>query len=297
MNYGFLRQRQAMTLEEKILMTNRRVKSFYDENGGNIVVSFSGGKDSTVLLHLIRRLYPRVKGVFSDTGLEYPEIVQFVKETENIEWIRPKRSFKEVIERFGYPLISKEVSNNIYEVRNTNSEKLRNKRLYGDAKGNGKIPKKWQFLKDAPFEIHSYCCSVLKKRPFKKYKKEHNNVGIVIGTMAQDSRLREQQYLKYGCNNFHNNQSRPMGFWLEEDIWDYIKKFDIPYSKIYDLGYKRTGCMFCAFGIHLEKEDKFDLMAKTHPSLHKYVMNQLGLKEKIQYLRDNGIKFRSDKTK
>ena len=66
--------------------------------GGAVFVSFSGGKDSTVLLKLVRELYPDVKAVFCDTGLEYPEIKQHVKSFDNVEIIRPKKTFKQVVE-------------------------------------------------------------------------------------------------------------------------------------------------------------------------------------------------------
>jgi hypothetical protein len=125
----------------------------------------------------------------------------------------------------------------------------------------------------------------MKKNPFKKYT-EQSGLHPYIAVMASDSRLREITYLKYGCNTFEGKiQSRPMGFWLEEDVWAYIKKFNIPYCSIYDKGQKRTGCMFCMFGTHLEKcPNKFQCMAKTHPQLYDYCMNKLELKKVLEYL-------------
>ena len=72
--------------------------------------SFSGGKDSTVLLHIARQMYPDIKAVFVDTGLEYPEIRSFIKTFDNVDWVRPKKHFKQVCEEYGFPIISKEVS-------------------------------------------------------------------------------------------------------------------------------------------------------------------------------------------
>ena len=106
-----LRQFQAMPLEVKVALTKVRIRdwvSYYGEDG--VYVSFSGGKDSTVLLHIVRELYPNVSAVFVDTGLEYPEIREFVKTFDNVTWLKPKMNFKKVIEKYGYPLISKEVS-------------------------------------------------------------------------------------------------------------------------------------------------------------------------------------------
>ena len=110
-----LQQLQALPLSIKIRMTKERIRQWINEYGEDgVYVSFSGGKDSTVLLHLVRRIYPNVKAVFVDTGLEYPEIRQFVKTFDNVEWLKPKMTFKNVIEKYGYPFISKEVSEKVY---------------------------------------------------------------------------------------------------------------------------------------------------------------------------------------
>lgn len=106
-----LRQFQAMPLEVKVAMTKVRVRdwvNYYGEDG--VYISFSGGKDSTVLLDIVRETYPNIPAVFVDTGLEYPEIRNFVKTFDNVTWLKPKKNFKQVIENYGYPLISKEVS-------------------------------------------------------------------------------------------------------------------------------------------------------------------------------------------
>ena len=106
-----LKMKQALPLDVKVKMTQLRIRSWVEEFGvDGVYVSFSGGKDSTVLLHLVREMYPDVPAVFVDTGLEYPEIRDFVKTFENVVWLKPKMTFKKVIETYGYPFISKEVS-------------------------------------------------------------------------------------------------------------------------------------------------------------------------------------------
>lgn len=107
-----LKQFQAMPLPVKIAMTQTRIRAWVDYYGKDgVYVSFSCGKDSTVLLHLVRELYPDIPAVFVDTGLEYPEIREFVKTFDNVTWVKPKLTFRQVIDKYGYPFISKEVSN------------------------------------------------------------------------------------------------------------------------------------------------------------------------------------------
>lgn len=206
-----------------------------------------------------------------------------MKTIDNVIWLKPKTPFTQVIEKYGYPVISKETSQKIKEVRSTKSEKLKNKRINGDDKGNGKISEKWQFLINAPFKISDRCCHVMKKDPVKRYEKETRR-GAIVGTMASDSRLREGSYLQHGCNSFEGRpMSTPMAFWLESNVWDYIKKYNLPYSKIYDMGYARTGCMFCMFGLHMDESNRFDRMKITHPQIYNYCMDKLGLREVIRY--------------
>lgn len=278
-----IKQRQGQPLDIKEQLTANRIKAYYERLDGDVYVSFSGGKDSTALLHQVRRIYPNVPAVFVDTGLEYPEIRDFVKTVDNVIWLKPKMPFNQVIEQYGYPIISKETAQKIKEIRTTKSEKLKSKRINGDEKGNGKLANKWQFLINAPFKISDRCCHVMKKEPVKRYEKETGR-GAIVGTMAADSRLRESSYLQKGCNSFEGRpMSTPMAFWLESDVWEYIKKYGIEYSKIYDLGYSRTGCMFCMFGLHLDKSNRFDRMQKTHPQIYNYCMDKLGLREVIRY--------------
>ena len=94
-----LKLRQAMPLKDKIRFTQRRIEEWVNHFGENgCYISFSGGKDSTVLLHLVRELYPNVEAAFVDTGLEYPEIRKFVKTFENVTWLRPEMRFDKVLE-------------------------------------------------------------------------------------------------------------------------------------------------------------------------------------------------------
>lgn len=202
-------------------------------------------------------------------------------------------SFKKVIETYGYPVISKQVSMAIDRYRNTKSEKQKLLRKYGKYNENGNtihvtmgyVPKKYHYLLDAPFKISEKCCNIMKEQPSQSYQNK-TKAYPYVGTMAEDSNQRTIKYLTTGCNSFEGKvQSRPLSFWLEKDIWQYIKENQLKYSKIYDIGEKRTGCMFCMFGVQLEQQpNRFQRMKKTHPKLYDYCMNELELKKVLNYL-------------
>ena len=113
-----LAQLQALPLNLKVRLTQQRIREWVNHFGiDGVAVSFSGGKDSTVLLHIVREMFPDVVGVFCDTGLEYPEIREHVRKYQNIVWLKPKKNFRTVISEYGYPFISKEVSDCVYGAR------------------------------------------------------------------------------------------------------------------------------------------------------------------------------------
>lgn len=112
-----LKALQALPLERKILITQTRIIEWYQKFNGQVYISFSGGKDSTVLLHIARQIFPDIEAVFVNTGLEYPEIQAFAKSFDNVTVIRPKMRFDEVIKKYGYPFIGKEVAERVYNAR------------------------------------------------------------------------------------------------------------------------------------------------------------------------------------
>ena len=120
-----LRTRQRYPLDLKISLTEQRIRSWVNEFGENgVYVSFSGGKDSTVLLDIVRNKmgYKDIPAVFVDVPTQFPELKEFVKTWDNVEIIRPNISFMQVCEKYGFPLISKEVSESVYGARKTDRQ-------------------------------------------------------------------------------------------------------------------------------------------------------------------------------
>ena len=257
---------QSLPLEIKQMKSLARIKEWIDYYGeNNVCVAFSGGKDSTVLLHLVRKLYPNVRAVFSDTGLEYPEIREFVKSVPNVDWVKPKQTFREITIEHGYPLFSKEVADTIRYARKIvradklcvhrkiaqketihkrkellyNQTNCRRKKLQGvldgQQEGNKSIYNKEKYLpacQELPFLIGSQCCNKMKKQPMKAYQHK-NNFAIIVGTTTEESMLRKQGWLKTGCNAYNNNKSQPLSFWKGQDILRYIKENNLKIASVY----------------------------------------------------------------
>lgn len=316
---GDLQQMQSLPLSAKIIMTQQRIRQWYDYWDGDVYVSFSGGKDSTVLKHIVDNMsgIGKVPAVFVNTGLEYPEIQQFVKAIKaceygcfnpDVEILRPEMRFDEVVKKYGYPVVSKEVALKIFETR-------RKPDGYAAQSFDPKSPKikkygarfdlsKHKYLLGAPFEISHKCCDVMKKKPSKQYEKDSGRKAL-IGTLATESKARETVWIKHGCNAFEKKRptSQPLAFWTEQDVLHYIKMHNVPYCSVYGeiqvkapedvtpgqtslidylgcyepedvletTGCNRTGCIFCMFGCHLEKApNRFQRLKETHPRQYKY---------------------------
>ena len=300
-----LMQRRALPLGAKVLMTKARIREWYNHFEGQVYVSFSGGKDSTVLAHLVREMYPEVPLVFSNTGLEFPEIQAFAHKM-GAEFLRPKMQFSEVISKYGYPIISKEVAYAIYYARAIHKNKdwqtlkrgVRNKLLAKTSQTIFNYDKWLPICNETRFMISHYCCSAMKKEPIKKFEKE-NKIYPYIGTLTEESKVREMWWFKRGCNAYEGAKisSQPLSFWTEQDVLHYIRDNGIEIASVYGnivatdksgfeyeplpgiecqlkcSGCQRTGCIFCGFGCYLEKgETRFQRLAKTHPKQYEYCM-------------------------
>lgn len=222
-----LQQMQSLSLEAKILMTRQRIRTWVNTFGEDgVYISFSGGKDSTVLLDIVRKDYPRIEAVFINTGLEYPSVRQFALSKENVTELKPSLNFRDVIITYGYPIISKEVATNVMEFRKK-PDGCRKERFDHNSERNKKFPQydmsAYSYLLTAPFNISHKCCDIMKKNPSKLYEKRQQKYPI-IATMACESKLRLTKWLQHGCNAFDLKRpsSNPLSFWTENDVLTYI---------------------------------------------------------------------------
>ncbi len=185
---------KALPLDLKIMKTLARVREWVNFYGlDNTYIAFSGGKDSTVLVDLVKTIYPKIKLVFIDTGLEYPEIRAFVKTFENTTILKPKMRFDEVIKKYGYPLINKEVSQLIYYYRKGATWAVN--KIDGKDKTGTSSERKERFIKyksliSLDFRISSYCCNVMKKSVSGDFEKKFNMHPFIATTTEESYRWR-----------------------------------------------------------------------------------------------------------
>lgn len=302
-SYEVLKQRQELPLDAKVVFTKKKVREWYEHWHGDVYVSFSGGKDSTVLVDIVKGMYPDVPAVFCDTGLEYPEVRELALRKADVV-LKPKMTFKQVLEQYGYPVVGKKQARMIRDLQN---ESDRNKatcnlrrtgiKRDGTYSPKGKLADKWQFLAKAPFKVSEKCCDIMKKEPFKRYGDETGRYGI-NATMVDESEVRKARYMRYGCNAFDTKDplSTPMAIWNESDVLEYIVENGIEYAGCYgeiaktENGYKttgehRTGCMFCMFGIQFDGEpNRFQRMQRDYPKQYDYCINKLGIGDVLDYV-------------
>lgn len=281
-----LQQRQAWTLPQKIDHSLGVIDQFASHFDGKVYVSFSGGKDSVAMLSLVEMIIPNVKCVFVMTGCESPSVCRFIREQRehhDIEIIRPVKTLKQVFAECGFPLVSKQTAHDIECVRrNPYCESSRKKLWLGN---RHHIPKQWMYLLNEPYKVSARCCFWLKHQPGQEYQKRTGRHPY-IGLLASESRQRMLGYIQQGGCNFLNDsgknhpRSLPLAIWTDTDVWAYIKDRHLSLPDIYEKGARRTGCMGCGFGAHINS-DGIDTLQRLWPKMYDMIMNY----------ENNGIRY------
>lgn len=265
-----LPQLLSETHSKKVSRSNALVNEFVDTLGlDNVFVSTSGGKDSACVSKLCKKLYPQIKHIMFNTGLEYQATIELASK-QGAEIIPPQSSWVKFCEKEGYPVGSKQVSKRIHDVKSgaISCAITLFSRNYG-------LPDKWlHFLSDkfVDFPISHKCCDEFKKKP------SHNTkLNPIIGTRIQESSMRTSAWRKSGCNNYSldykRGVSRPISLWTDADVEQYVNDEQVELSEIYtQYQQKRTGCVNCPYGAHCNNDNRFDLLKRIEPARYDYFM-------------------------
>lgn len=316
-----------MSLDDKVLIACHRIEDLWHQSEGKCYISFSGGKDSTVVLALIKLCVDAltlpaegIRAVFDNTGIEMGITVEFVKWCKenwypNIEIIRPEKSFDWCLKTYGKPMKSKLRSEFIGRYQDGNrSESLMMNLIDGVTKKGARtrgtvLADKDMHMLHPDFEIHATpkCCTVLKKKPFLKYAKENNVKGMIYGIRQAEGGARNlnaferQKKNLQPCTSIKNGiiQKAPIIDWADEDIEEFIQKYNVPLSKAYtEFGFHRTGCMGCPFGLtivhnlrYLHDHEPNRYRASMHWLKDVYIAQNIKLPFDPEYEREREQKW------
>lgn len=222
-------QKVNRPFSEKWLETTAAIAHHLHEFGEDkVVVAFSGGKDSLVVLSLVRQYFPKVAVCFNDTGVEYPETRAFVKQIAKdwdlnlITTSYYKKTFWDCVKQYGFPA-------------ETKSSYLKSGRQH-----------------------KAHCCYYLKEMPMKLVIRQNGWLGMFTGTTAIESRQRMFVARDKGICSYikHYNlyKIHPILWWTEKEVWDFIKQKGLPRNSLYDIGAHRIGCMPCTAYLNWEEE-------------------------------------------
>lgn len=242
---------------------------------GNAAVAWSGGKDSTVMLHLVLQQKPDVLVVWNNTGVEFPETYKFVMRMKN-EWNlnlvvakpAPGVNFWWCVEKFGWPLLGKEMRSSSAGRRSGFHPSLTNRKRKAAMAGR----------------ISSYCCDYLKERPMGRVCREQVIQVQIVGCLVNESRQRQLTWLRLG--DFYQRKKDkawvawPLAALSEDDIWQYHWDNDLPYCDLYNKGHRRNGCWPCGMDIGF-KGNHLSRLRLSHPKLYHHLIVDRGLGKEL----------------
>lgn len=217
----------GIVVRDKVQEAISRLKAFEPPDG--YYLAFSGGKDSVVLKALADMSGVKYDAHYSLTTVDPPELVRFIKDKHpDVEIVRPKETMWQLIVRKRMP----------------------------------------------PTRLRRYCCDVLKEQNGKgrlvltgvrwaesANRKNNRHLvdmggkgGIVYNDDNDEARRAVEQ-----CYRTQKTLVNPIIDWLNEDVWEFIHKYNIPYCCLYDEGWERLGCIGCP---NADQEKQFERWPK-----------------------------------
>lgn len=282
-----------MPLRDKINYSKQKIEEFLSwcklNKYKEVLVSFSGGKDSTVLFDLVFQVHKNMNSkiyLIPAYAIEitFPSTIKFIKDVvkkyqqespyvKDPYFARPKMQWVEILQTKGYPIYSKQVSTMLNRVKRSKTKNLLTRVAFGiEDSARYKLSKNRLFLLDSEmtnfidqdnktinYFFSEKCCD------FVKGGLKHDKRPSFVGTMANESLFRKQSWIKFGCNVFskHHPMSRPMSLWDANDVWEYIKINNIDVNDAYGydknlhntdkLRFSRLGCTSCPLGSSIEE--------------------------------------------
>ncbi|MEG0992027.1 MAG: phosphoadenosine phosphosulfate reductase family protein [Malacoplasma sp.] len=284
-----------MPFSDKIIYSKNKIEEFLNWCKENeykeVSISFSGGKDSTVLFDLLIKVHKSIKSkiyIIPVYAMEitFPSTLKFIRDIiishqaknkyiKDLELFAPKLPWNKILHEKGFPIFSKQISVILNRLKRTNSKTGLSRWAFAMSQSSRFVVSKYRlFLLDERFiqkwnEIdglnfnHFFsekCCD------FVKGKLKHDIRPSFVGTLALESEFRKRSWINGGCNILNKTKplSRPLSIWTENDVWKYIKVNKLAINKAYNfdhnisideqkLHFKRLGCTSCPFGSHIEE--------------------------------------------
>lgn len=265
--YQRLQELYNQPMERKIQHAHDMIEAALGK--GKAAIAWSGGKDSTALLHMVRQHDPDILVVWNNTGVEFPETYKFVMRMKE-EWdltlivAKPKVTFWWCVDRFGWPLLGKEMSSSSAHRRAGFHPTLSKRKRKAAMVAN----------------ISSYCCDYLKEKPMRELCRAEGVKVQIIGCLVQESRQRQLVWLQLG--DFYQRKKDkmwitwPLAAWSDNEIWDYHRENDLPYCELYNMGHKRNGCWPCGMDIGFDN-NHLSRLRISHPKLWRHIIIDRGL--------------------
>lgn len=255
-----------MTQNEFILADRiTKIQSTVNQYGqDSFYISYSGGKDSVVLSHLVDLAIPgnQIPRVYIDTGIDLYMIRDFVRDQKQkdprIQIVSPKIPIKKTLETFGYPFKSKEFSRvlSLYQRKGMMPTVKKFLHPREDTGRRYQCPKSltWMFSDQCGLRISDKCCYYMKEKPLRDWANEHHKKCTMTGIRKSEGGRREHAR----CITQRGRKVYFNPLLVVNDEWEewFIREYSIEICGIYNPPYNfdRTGCKGCPFNIHIQRD-------------------------------------------